>query len=159
MRRSVNTVTIFFSDNGALETAIVPSGSRAAWFKGGKTQTTEGGTRVPFFVHYPAQLTPCWNHGVYHVTDVLPTLVGLAGGSTTQNRPMDGHDAWGSWATGAASPRTEMLYNVNPRMGDLDQLKAPKAAVRVGEWKLSYECWHSASATNGALFNPTADPM
>jgi hypothetical protein len=33
----------------------------------------------------------------------------LAGGKTTRNFALDGHDMWPSLSTGTASPRTEML--------------------------------------------------
>ena len=141
------TLTIFFSDNGALADSTVPSGRANGRLKGGKTLTTEGGSRVPCFWHYPAVLkvpllpltnfytrsvarsltVVClvdrqnagWHEGMFHVTDLLPTLVALAGGSTARSRPLDGHDIFGALVSGGASPRRELLYNINPRPDNL----------------------------------------
>ena len=60
-----------------------------------------------------------WHDGMFHVTDLLPPLVALAGGSTARTRPLDGHDIFGSLASGGASPRRELLYNINPRPDNL----------------------------------------
>lgn len=51
--------------------------------------------RVAGFVHSPllpaeVQGTTSWE--LYHVTDWLPTIVTLAGGSTQRNFALDGHD-------------------------------------------------------------------
>ena len=72
----------------------------------------EGGTRVAGFVSsplLPAAVRGTVNHGNFHVTDWLPTIVGLAGASVARNRALDGHDIWTSLSTGGESPRTEML--------------------------------------------------
>ena len=98
----------------------MPSGRANGRLKGGKTLTTEGGSRVPCFWHYPAVLKKAgWHDGMFHVTDLLPTLVALAGGSTARSRPLDGHDIFGALASGGASPRRELLYNINPRPDNL----------------------------------------
>lgn len=149
-----NTLIVFFSDNGAPASQHVPAG-RAAYFKGGKTQTTEGGTRVPCFWWFPRLLRPAWHDGLFHVVDILPTVVGLSGGSTAKNKPLDGIDVWPALRDGTASPRTEVLYNINPRADNDDQLRSPKASLRVGDWKLSYAFWHNHSGAQ--LFNLSTD--
>ena len=45
------------------------------------------------------------------------------------------HDIWQSLATGGPSPRTEMLYNVNPLTED-GQAGHPHAGLRVGDYKI-----------------------
>ncbi|KAH8057874.1 sulfuric ester hydrolase [Aureococcus anophagefferens] len=90
------TVVVFFSDNGAMADSAAPSGARANYFKGGKTLTTEGGTRAPCFVRYPPLLSPGWSASLVHVVDLFPTLVALAG--ATHALDLDGVD-------GAAAPR------------------------------------------------------
>ena len=52
-----------------------------------------GPRQVAGFVHSPllpraVRGTTSW--GLYHVTDWLPTIVGLAGGTTTRNFALDG---------------------------------------------------------------------
>eukprot|EP00656_Telonema_subtile_P051077 TRINITY_DN6788_c0_g1_i1.p1 TRINITY_DN6788_c0_g1~~TRINITY_DN6788_c0_g1_i1.p1 ORF type:complete len:540 (+),score=121.10 TRINITY_DN6788_c0_g1_i1:104-1723(+) len=154
-----NTVIIFSSDNGAPpagEDVDHKHGSNPGWiarnypFRGNKALIWEGGTRVPGFVHSPllpkaAQGTV--SRGLYHVTDWLPTITKLAGASVSRNFALDGHDIWDSVSSGAASPRTEMLYNVNPVSGG--QAGAPKAGLRMGEYKVL--CWsYSIAGIDGA---------
>jgi arylsulfatase A-like enzyme len=61
-----------------------------------------------------------------HVVDLYPTLLHLAGASTANQPPLDGFDVWRTLKEGRASPRTELLYNVEPGYG----------AIRRGDWKL-----------------------
>jgi arylsulfatase A-like enzyme len=60
------------------------------------------------------------------MVDWFPTLVKLAGGSLTQQHPLDGRDAWPAITQGAPSPHTDILHNITPTGG----------AVRMGDWKL-----------------------
>ncbi len=48
-----------------------------------KSFTTEGGIRSPMIVRFPSQttITGQWNHSFTHVTDILPTLLDVAGAS------------------------------------------------------------------------------
>ena len=71
-------------------------------FRGHKALVWEGGVRVPGFVHsplLPAGVRGTESHSLYHVTDWLPTIVGAAGGSTSGNLALDGHDIWQSLAS------------------------------------------------------------
>ena len=126
--------------------------------KGGKTMTTEGGTRVPCFWYYPKLLKARWSDLLGHITDLHPTFVALAGGSTALSRPLDGVDLWPAVVSeGVPSPRTEMLYNLNPRPDNNDQLHCPKASFRRGSLKLSLAFWSNATAADAVLYNLTAD--
>ena len=64
--------------------------------------------------------------GLVHAVNFYPTLAGLAGAKLEKNKPLDGVDVWPATSEGGASPRTEMLYNVDPTAG----------AIRVGDIKL-----------------------
>ena len=85
-----------------------------------RTLTSPVGHRCPYrrvagFLHsklLPAKVRGTVSEELYHVTDWLPTLVALAGGSTARNFALDGHDLWPSLSTGTSSPRTEMLYHL-----------------------------------------------
>lgn len=83
-----NTIVVFLSDNG-----IAPQIARFynAGMRGSKTSTHEGGTRVPFFIHWPAA---GWEPQVIeelaeHV-DLYPTLVDLCGIELAEGPPIDG---------------------------------------------------------------------
>ena len=62
------------------------------------------------------------------MTDWLPTLYALAGGSTSKLRNVDGYDVWDTLSSGKSSPRQELLHNIHPSGGE--------AAMRYGQWKI-----------------------
>lgn len=154
------TVVVFFSDNGAMASSTTPTGARANYFTGGKTLTTEGGVRVPCFIRYPPLLAPSgWHGGLFHVVDLFPTLAALAKGADHTNfEDLDGVDAVPQLLDARApGRRREVLVNINPRADDRDQLKAPKAAIRRDDFKLSFEFWSNRSGV--ALYDLARDPM
>jgi arylsulfatase A-like enzyme len=85
------------------------------------------------------------HEGLIHAVDIFPTLAGLAGASLAAAKPLDGMDVWPTIAEGAASPRREIVYNVDPLMG----------AVRQGDWKL---VWKAALPPKVEVFNLAQDP-
>lgn len=167
--RYENSIIIFSSDNGApgaSDDVDHRRGSNPGWiarnhpFRGTKSQIWEGGTRVAGFVHSP--LLPAKVHGthsqeLFHVTDWLPTIVKAAGGKTARNLPLDGHDIWPSLSAGSASPRTEMLYNVNP-LCQGGQAGAPKAGLRVGAYKVLAWCYSIKGIDGAKETGPVAAP-
>jgi arylsulfatase A-like enzyme len=95
-------------------------------FRGGKGGIYEGGVRVPAFVHWPAKLQPRVIHEPVGMVDVMPTLLALAGGPGSADRPVDGKDMWPTLADGKPSPNADFLIN----------LEAFRGAIRKGQWKL-----------------------
>ncbi len=83
--------------------------------------------------------------GMIHTVDMYPTLVGLAGGSTAKAKPLDGLDVWGAISEGKPSPRTEVVYGVEPF----------RAAVREGDWKL---IWRTLLPQAVELYDIANDP-
>ncbi|XP_007109935.2 arylsulfatase I [Physeter macrocephalus] len=138
-----NSVIIFSSDNGG---QTFSGGSN--WpLRGRKGTYWEGGVRGLGFVHSPLLKRKRWtSRALVHITDWYPTLVGLAGGTTSAADGLDGYDVWPAISEGRASPRTEILHNIDPlynhaRHGSLEGgfgiwNTAVQAAIRVGEWKL-----------------------
>ena len=106
----------------------------------------EGGTRVVALVNWPGHISSGATFSeMMHVVDWFPTLAKLAGGSTAQCKPLDGLDVWPALSEGKPSPRTEIVYNVEPF----------RAAVRQGDWKL---VWRTVLPRSVELYNIANDP-
>ena len=80
-----------------------------------------------------------------HVVDMYPTLLGVAGASAAKSKPLDGLDVWGTISEGKPSPRTEIIYNIEPF----------RAGVREGDWKL---IWRTPLPQAVELYNIAQDP-
>jgi arylsulfatase I/J len=148
-----NTLIVFSSDNGGTRDKMFAGEAAVAGdlppsnepYRSGKGTTYEGGTRVVALANWPGQVKPGVVDGMIHVTDILPTFAALAGGTAAGGKPLDGQDVWGTISTGAASPRHEVLYNIEPTGG----------AVRQDQWKL---VWGAALPAKVELFDIVADP-
>ncbi|CAL9687808.1 unnamed protein product [Knipowitschia caucasica] len=141
-----NSVLIYSSDNGGQ-----PLSGASNWpLRGGKGTYWEGGIRAVGFVHSPLLKSKgVVSHALIHVSDWFPTLLGLAGAPQSQHN-IDGHDVWKTISKGIPSPRTEILFNIDPvsRRPEEPYNKAflqngfgiwdtgVKAAIRAGDWKL-----------------------
>jgi arylsulfatase len=122
-----------------------------------KTWLAEGGIRNALIVSGPAVKRPkgSINHGLMHVSDLMPTLLEIAGTSYPKSR--EGHDlpplmgkSWGPVLAGQAeSPRTEQDSLAWEIFGN--------RAVRQGEWKIRWE-YKSFGKGDWELFNLATDP-
>ena len=92
-------VYIFSSDNGAPPASADVNHADGEWiarnwpYRGHKALIWDGGTRVAGFISsplLPASVRGTEWHGLMHITDWLPTIVGLAGGSLAKNFALDG---------------------------------------------------------------------
>lgn len=116
-----NTLVIVTSDNGP-------------WFEGStgglrgrKGESYEGGIRMPFVAQWPAYIPAgisCDEPAGF--IDLLPTLVGLAGGKVPTDRPIDGCDI-ASTLRGEPMPARDPLFTFHGWKLN---------AVRDGRWKL-----------------------
>lgn len=151
-----NTLIIFMSDNGGTRSAkfagsitdmakvVLPCDNGP--YREGKGELYEGGTRVIALANWPGHIKAGSTvNGMMHVADLYPTLAKLAGASTTKCKPLDGVDVWQTISEGAASPRTEIVYNVEPF----------RAGIRQGDWKL---VWRTLLPATVELFNIAQDP-
>jgi arylsulfatase A-like enzyme len=150
-----NTLIIFQSDNGGTRNPMFAGEGDMSKIKipvdngpyrDGKGSLYEGGTRVVALANWPGKIKPgTVVDGMIHVVDMFPTLVGVAGGKLDRNKPLDGLDVWGTIARGEPSPRTEIIYNIEPF----------RAGVRQGDWKL---IWRTPLPAAAELYNIARDP-
>eukprot|EP00756_Hemistasia_phaeocysticola_P036920 Hpha_TRINITY_DN16668_c0_g4::TRINITY_DN16668_c0_g4_i1::g.178207::m.178207/K01135/ARSB; arylsulfatase B len=145
-------------------------GGGSNWpYTGWKTWLYEGGTRTAAIIRAPGleDKAGTEHNGLFHAVDWLPTLVGLAGGKTEGNLPLDGYDLWDALVKGGnASPREEVPVNIAACGGIIplhfSEVQGPQAAIIVGEMKLLVDCFwrgeNKVTSTNGQLYNLTADP-
>ena len=119
-----NTVVVVTTDNGG-----GPWDSNLP-LKGTKETVFEGGIRGAAFVHSPLLGRTGNYSGLMHISDWVPTLVGLAG--LTAPPGLDGQDQWQAISRESPSPRTEVVHNI-----DEDTNKGTwQATVSSGQWKL-----------------------
>jgi arylsulfatase A-like enzyme len=77
-----NTLVVFMSDNGGIDTKIVPKGSFTdnSPLLGGKATLTEGGIRVPLIFRWKNKIEGGqWSDVPVDCSDILPTLSDIAG--------------------------------------------------------------------------------
>jgi arylsulfatase A-like enzyme len=150
-----NTLIVFHSDNGGTTNAMF-AGQMADLsktklpcdngpYRDGKGTLFEGGCRVAACANWPGHIKAENVDGIMHAVDIYPTFAALAGASTAKCKPLDGVNVWDTIADGKPSPRTEVIYNVEPFRG----------AVRQGDWKL---IWRTLIPTSVDLYNLREDP-
>jgi arylsulfatase A-like enzyme len=150
-----NTLILFHSDNGGTRNAmfagVMADMSKVKLpcdngpYREGKGTLYEGATRVCALANWPGRIRPGVVDGLIHAVDVYPTFAALAGASTAKCKPLDGLNVWETIAEGKPSPRTEIVYNVEPFRG----------AVRQGDWKL---VWRTLLPSSVELYDLASDP-
>jgi arylsulfatase A-like enzyme len=150
-----NTLILFHSDNGGTTdkrfTGQMADVSKINLpcdngpYRGGKGSLFEGGCRVAACANWPGRIKAKTVNGIIHAVDIYPTLAALASASTAKCKPLDGINVWDTIAEGKASPRSELIYNVEPFRG----------SMRQGDWKL---IWRTVLPTSVELYNLAEDP-
>ena len=150
-----NTLIVFQSDNGGTRNKMfagegdmskinIPCDNGP--YRDGKGSLYEGGTRVVAFANWPGHIPAASKvDGMVHVVDMYPTLARLAGAPLAKSKPLDGMDMWPTISLGKPSPRTELVYNIEPF----------RAGIREGDWKL---VWRTPLPSKPELYNIARDP-
>jgi len=150
-----NTLILFHSDNGGTRNAMF-AGQMADLskiklpadngpYRDGKGTLFEGGSRVCGCANWPGHIKAETVDGLFHAVDIFPTFAAVAGASTAKCKPLDGLNVWGTISENQPSPRTEMVYNIEPF----------RAGIRQGDWKL---IWRTLIPSTVDLYNLAADP-
>jgi arylsulfatase A-like enzyme len=150
-----NTLIVFHSDNGGTRSAkmagVMADMSKVKLpcdngpYREGKGTLYEGGTRVCALANWPGHIKAQAVDGMMHAVDLYPTLAALAGASTAKCKPLDGLNVWDTIAEGKPSPRSEIVYNIEPF----------RAGIRQGDWKL---VWRASLPSSVELFDLAKDP-
>lgn len=150
LKQRENTLVLFLSDNGGLDTNYQPPGANgdpadgsvplrikqqefdSAPLRSGKGSAYEGGIRVPCLVRWPAQVkagqvitTPV------HVTDWAPTFLAAVGDGNAPS--MDGVNLL-PLLRGGPPPERPLFWYLP--LYDLRWCATPCAVIREGDWKL-----------------------
>ncbi len=150
-----DTLIVFHSDNGGVRNAmfageldmskvVIPCDNGP--YRDGKGSLYEGGTRVAALANWPGHIQPGVVDQMIHVVDMYPTLAKLAGASTAKCKPLDGLDVWSTISEGKPSPRTEIIYNIEPF----------RAGIRDKDWKL---VWRTPLPSSVEIYNIHEDPF
>jgi arylsulfatase A len=113
------TLVIFTTDNGTRSGSSGP-------LRGHKAQLYEGGYRVPCIVRWPGHVpagSVC--REIAATIDMLPTIAAITGGTTPDDRKIDGHDIR-PLLFGEEGAKTPHEYYI---------LAHDRGAVRSGNWK------------------------
>jgi len=132
-----NTIVIFFSDNGG------SGGADNTPLRGHKSQTWEGGIRVPCLIRWPGGDVPVGSVNDEFLTSLerFPSFASATGAKLPENVPLDGDDWWSTVKGETKSPRLEMFWKRKDFVG-----------ARVGNWK-----WVDMGGGSGGLFDLDAD--
>jgi arylsulfatase A-like enzyme len=150
-----DTLIVFQSDNGGprdarftgevdMSKSTIPADNGP--YRDGKASVYEGGTRVAALANWPARIKAGSTvDSPIHLVDMFPTIAALAGASTAKSKGLDGLDVWAAIGEGKTSPRTEVVYDIEPFRG----------AMRVGTWKL---IWQATLPQRLELYDLATDP-
>jgi arylsulfatase A-like enzyme len=150
---SDNTLIVFHSDNGGAVPNRHPTGdgdvqkdfSDNGPYRDGKGSLYEGSVRVVAVASWPGKIPAGVVTEIIHVTDMYPTLLGIAGARLEQPKPIDGIDQWAAIAQGKPGARKELLLGMEDFRG----------ALMTGNWKLIV---YSHLPVRYELYNVQDDP-
>ncbi len=150
---TASTLIVFHSDNGGALPHQYATGDGDAQmryadngpYRDGKGGFYEGSLRVVALASWPGRIPAGVVSERIHVTDMYPTLLGIAGASREQTKPVDGTDQWNTISSAQLSPRKEILLGMEDFRG----------ALMVDNWKLIV---YSRLPVRYELYNVQDDP-
>jgi len=150
---AADTLIVFHSDNGGALPNKYPTGdgdvqrqfSDNGPYRDGKGSFYEGSLRVVALASWPEKIPAGVVSERIHVTDMYPTLLGIAGARREQDKPVDGIDQWQTITGEKLSPRKELLLGMEDFRG----------ALMVENWKLIV---YSRLPVRYELYNVQDDP-
>ncbi|MEC3908478.1 sulfatase [Tamlana sp. 2201CG12-4] len=121
-----NTIIVYTSDNGPHQ--AVNEGS-AKPLRGWKTQTWEGGQRVPGIITWPKEIpSKIVSDELITTMDLMPTLAAITKGTLPNDKPVDGRNIE-HFLKNPVSKIEESPFFYYATNGEVE-------AVRMGKWKL-----------------------
>ena len=102
-----------------------------------------GGLRGTAFVHSPLLKSKGRvSMDLMHLSDWVPTLYGCGGGNVSDLIGLDGVDMWPTLSQGLASPRKELVHNIDP-VGWAAALRYQnwKLVVNASTWRVRFVCF------------------
>lgn len=125
-----NTVVIFLSDNGGVDTEFDNEPLR-----NGKGSLYEGGIRVPFVLRYPKAIKAGKvSDELVQVTDILPTLADIAELQSYPSEDLDGISIWPLAVQNKELPDRSLFWYAP--LYDIQWGASPAAVIRKGKFKL-----------------------
>lgn len=126
-----NTLIVFLSDNGGRSDA----GASNAPLRGNKGDTSEGGFRVPMFVHWPGVIASnsTFTHPVTAL-DFYPTFAELAEAVIPEGKELSGKNIWNDLLAGTNPRPGEPIYSVRYRSA-FNATGETDVGIRVDNWK------------------------
>lgn len=151
-----NTMIVFTSDNGPLPNF---RHDRSAGFRGSKLSLYEGGTRMPFIIHWPGKIEQGTSDSssVITATDLLPSFCKIANVTIPENYAGNGEDRSEVFLN-KPKERITILYweygrnNISFKYPKGDD-RSPSLALRDGKWKFLM----NSDGSNKELYDLSTD--
>lgn len=158
-----NTIVLFVSDNGGIVHEVNVSGTKRTVtsnrpLRGGKANTYEGGTRVPWMVRWPGKIKEASRCSEPVSTiDIYPTLMELTENTLKEEVLLDGQSIVPLLQGGTMEERP--LYWDFPH--HFGSLCASSSTVRLGDHKLLRFYWAGENAASHyyELYDLKQDPF
>lgn len=157
-----NTLIIFASDNGGVVHQVKVNGVKRQVtsnrpLRGGKGNTYEGGTRIPWIVRWPGKVPAgTVSDTPISTIDIYPTLLEVTGTKPKQNKIYDGQSI-ASVLKGENIEERPLFFDFPHVFG---AMTASSTSVRLGDYKLLRFYWAGAQQKSHhyELFNLKQDP-